>query len=863
MAGFFAKLLIGVTRLCYRAPRIVLALVLLSTLPTAMVAARTLSFSADRTHLLRPDHPVQTGYERFKTAFPGEADMVVTVRGGEAAEREEVVDALARRLEAEPEVFTGVLAGFDLSFLKDRALLFLSAEQLGTLQAELREARPWLEALGRESRLDGLLEAPPRLSPTLDRVLEQLILSFESRGGAPYRSPFERPQPALVTEGARHGTRVYPTFAQGKAHVLLVRSTRKLSRPAVERLQRLLVEARGEHPALVLDLTGEPVLQAQEARDTTRGAVIATICSILLCNLLLVLGFGQLWRPQMIVLAMGVGLVWAMAFAGLTVGTMNLVTINFPCILVGLGVDFGIHWLLRYEELRALGRDPLAAMIETMRGSGVENLTGALSTAVAFLALGFTTFRAVADLGLIAGVGVLLSFLAMLLLLPSLVFLSDHRAEVKPQPPSRWLPAEKWLSEHPWTVLGVSLALTAWCAFWIPSLRFDYNLLHMHAPSSPPVRAEALLRQEGRTSLIAFSTAPDAAEARRLTRELRSLPTVARVDCLVDLLPERDVSPEVAAVLREVAGLKLPGQPPQRSVAELLALEPRFRLLDGRLRKLLQPLPEAERREGLARLDRLRDTLEGMGPGPIEEGLESFESQLLEDVRTSLGQLQSQKAGPPPGLDDLPPALRARGLGRQGEFLLSITPRENVWEREALTRFVADLERVDPEVTGSPVLIYHYLGELKRAYESSWRNALVIIVVLLLAHFRSPHMTVLALIPKLLGVVWMLGLMGAFGIDFNPANFMTLPLTLGIGLVYGIHVVHGRGYLFETSTGPAVALAALTTVAGFGTLMLADHRGIASLGFVMAAGVLANLVGAELTLPALLRLLNRPPRPPR
>ncbi|MCE7872500.1 hypothetical protein DYH09_19265 [bacterium CPR1] len=854
-----ATLLVWLTRLCFRTPRAILVLVALSLVPAGLVAQQTLSFSADRTQLLRPDHPVQVNYRRFKQIFPGENDIVVYLRGGSESEREQAVAQLAERLEQESALFTKVLTRFELEFLKDRALLYLTSEQLSELELELRQARPWLAALGRESRLEAILKAPAQLSPTLDRVLDQLIASFESRGRAPYLSPFSRAQPDPGQGGTRHGTRVYLTSRQGEVSLLLARPADRKSRAAVHRLRELLKEVRG----LQVELTGEPVLQAQEALDTTRGAVIATISSVMLCNLLLVLGFGAFWRAQLIVLVMSVGLTWSMAFAGLTVGILNLVTINFPCILVGLGVDFGIHWLLRYEELRASGLAPLPAMEQTMWGSGVENLTGALSTAVAFLALRFTTFRAVADLGLISGVGVMLSFLAMAVMLPSLLFLTDRRSSVPPLPPSRWLPAERWVAGHPGLVLTLTALGTLWCASFIPRLHFDYNLLHMHAPGSPPVQAERQLQQTGRTSLVALIAAPTASEARRLVGELEELPTVARVECLVTLLPEQDRSARVAAALAPVQGLPRPGAPPHRSVQELLELEPLFAGLDRRLRRLLASRPEPERKVGLARLDRLKATLDGMGPGPIEEGLESFEQHLMEDVRAALEQLQSQRPGPAIGVEDLPGKLRERGIGPNGEYLLTVHPRENVWERPALARFVGELEQVEPSVTGSPVLIYHYLGELKRAYETSWRNALVIIVLLLLVHFRSLKLAGLALLPKLLGVVWMLGLMGACGVNFNPANFMALPLTLGIGLVYGVHVVHGRdqGYLFAHSTGPAVALAAITTIAGFGSLMLADHRGIASLGFVMASGVLANLIGAELALPALLRLTQRP-RPP-
>jgi len=211
-------------------------------------------------------------------------------------------------------------------------------------------------------------------------------------------------------------------------------------------------------------------------------------------------------------------------------------------------------------------------------------------------------------------------------------------------------------------------------------------------------------------------------------------------------------------------------------------------------------------------------------------------------------------------LQDLPESLRSRGLGKTGKIMLRIFPRHSPWEREPLERFVSDLQKVDPKVIGTPVMTFHHTEALRRAYEVSGWYAFGVICVLLALHFRNLSDCLLALMPKVVGIIWILGLMAQYGINFNPANFMTLPLVLGIGLVFGIHILQrfkeeNQPAMFACSTGAAIVLDALTNVAGFGALMAAHHRGIASLGFVMTVGTLTNLVTALIVLPCLLQVL--------
>jgi predicted RND superfamily exporter protein len=239
-----------------------------------------------------------------------------------------------------------------------------------------------------------------------------------------------------------------------------------------------------------------------------------------------------------------------------------------------------------------------------------------------------------------------------------------------------------------------------------------------------------------------------------------------------------------------------------------------------------------------------------------------FQRALFQDVRETFRALQTQDARAPLQVTDLPPALRNRFVGVHGKHLLQVYPKHNVWQRENQREFIRALRQVDRNVTGTPVQLYEYTTLLKESYEVAAWYSLAAIAVLVFIHFRSVGAVVLALLPVGIGSLWLLGWMGLRDVPFNPANIMTLPLVIGIGVTNGIHILNRFAEeqhpgILARSTGKAVLVSGLTTIAGFGSLILAQHQGISSLGSVMAFGVTTCMIAGLTFLPALLNLLMR------
>jgi predicted RND superfamily exporter protein len=244
--------------------------------------------------------------------------------------------------------------------------------------------------------------------------------------------------------------------------------------------------------------------------------------------------------------------------------------------------------------------------------------------------------------------------------------------------------------------------------------------------------------------------------------------------------------------------------------------------------------------------------------------LGAFQRALFNDIRETFEALKNQDSDAPLRVQDLPQALRDRFVGVTGKYLLMVYPKKDVWKRENQKEFIQEVQRVYKNVTGTPVQLYYYTDLLKRSYEEAARYSLVAIVLLVLFHFRSPLCVALALVPVGVGFLWLGGLMGYFNIQLNPANIMTLPLVIGIGVTNGIHILNRYAEeqtpnILARSTGKAVLVSGLTAIAGFGSLILAKHQGIQSLGYVMSCGLATCMIAGLTFLPALLNLLTRNP----
>ncbi len=843
-----------------------------------------LEFHTNRNDLVGADKKYHQNFLRFKKEFPAQDDLVVVVESESIARNRQFVERLGAKLELETNLFVDVFYKGDLKMMGPKALLFVPEADLKELHQALNDYRPFIQQFSQASNLASLFglvntqfrTAKQETNAANDSLIKALpaLRRLIEEGTDILKRPGTPPSPgvnALFGAGAEAEKASYITFANGKIYLVTARARREeVNADAVARIRELIASTQVEVPGVNVGLTGEPVLEVDEMDQSQRDSTIASIVSLVGCALIFIYGYKSTGRPLKAVFALIIGLGYTMGFTTLTVGHLNILTITFVPILIGLAIDFGVHLITRYEEELRNGRSELESMELAMVNTGQGIFTGALTTATAFLAMGLTDFRGIQEMGIICGGGLLVCLVPMMTLLPVLLLrgkqnVIDHASH----PVDRRDKLERLWLDRPWTVTGVTLALSGIAVLGGLRVKFDYNLLNMQSAGLPAVEfEEKLIRSSDKSVLFGAVVANSLAEAKQLEARLTALPGVSSIDSMAKFIGDDQTSKlrTVTRIKAETGSIRF--APVDRELIHAEDLSRTMWSLQGYLGLALGSVGDSDKSLSLE-LASLRKAIADFRKGLLDETnperltrATEFQTALFDDLHATFRSLREQDDSAPLGVDDLPHSLRSRFVGVTGKHLLMVYPRTNVWDRAPQAEFVRQLRSIDENATGTPVQLYEYTSLLRSSYEKAAWYAIAAISLMVFFHFKSPTCVILSLIPVGVGFFWMVGFMGWRGIDFNPANIMTLPLVVGIGVTNGIHILNRFAEerdpgILGKSTGKAVLVSGLTTIAGFGSLVIAQHRGISSLGFTMAVGVTTCMVVGLTFLPALLKLLGK------
>ena len=868
-----------------------------------------LGFRTDRSSLVGGDKEYHRIYMEFRKEFPVEDDIVVVVESDRMEKNRQFVERLGAKLEAakvkmevrpgsketyETNLFTHLFYKGNLKMMGRKALLFVPEPDLRTMDQTMKDFQPFLQQFARATNLLSMLDlvndqirtareetnaqniALIKALPALQRIIDQASDAL-NRAGTPPSPGID----ALFGGGAEAEGKLYITCDQGRVYLATAQPAQPTKRAeALERLRQLVAETQLEVPGLNVGVTGELVLEKDEMAQSQKDTMLASILSLIGVALIFIYGYHGTGRPLKATLCLLVGIAYTMGFTTLAVGHLNILTITFVPILVGLAIDFGVHLITRYEEEVRRGRPERVAMEKAMVNTGLGIFTGAFTTAGAFFAMAFTDFNGIQEMGVICGGGLLVSLVPMMTLLPVLLLrgrqnVLDHELgpvlEVKEavEVDRRARIENVWL-RRPVMVILVTATLTALAIIPARKVIFDYNLLHMQSRGLPAVMfQDKLVKVSPRPVLFGAIVATNVADATNLIATLTNLPTVSTVDSMAPYLAA-DTSGKVETV-RAIKDLATAFRirPADTNVADVVGLNRTLFALQGYLEIIASKVTNAadtSLRTQVLSLGKsasaLRRRVEVDDAKATAEKLALYQQALFADVRETFETLQNQEPAGGLRVEDLPESLRNRFIGVTGKLLLQVYPKGNIWDRAKQKAFVDDLRQVDPLATGTPVQLLEYTTLLKQSYQQAAVYALIAIALLVFIHFRKISCVVLSLIPVGVGSLWMLGVMGIFGIPFNPANIMTLPLVIGIGVTNGIHILNRfaeelHPSILARSTGKAVLVSGLTAIVGFGSLVVAKHRGIESLGWVMATGTATCMFVGLTFLPAILNLLDK------
>lgn len=858
--GAFGRAAAALVAASLRAPRFVLLLSAMVGALSVWVVATRFAMDTDVINLFPEDLPWRQAEIAMDRAFPQRTEVIAAVIDGA---NPDLADRAAAGLEAALAPRTALFRevwrpGAD-PFFRRSALLFLDEAEVGQVTERLIAAQPLLATLSADPTLAGV-----------GRALELIAQGVERGEGDP--AVLLPPLRALAGAAtAALAGRVPPldwnTLLTGRETGPLDRRRFLLIRPvpdfsalaptaAASAAVRDTAVALGLTPenGIRVRLTGELVMGDEEFATVFGGAIVENLLSLLSVALLLWLGLrsARLILPNLVVLVLGLAMTGA--FGLLAVGPFNPLSIAFAVMFIGLGVDFGIQYAVCLREQRHLLADqPLpAALVAAADRAGEGLALAALALCAGFLSFYPTSYRGVAELGMIAAAGMVIALLISLTTLPALLLFTRPRPEPDPVGYAALAPLDDMLARRARPVLLVAALVTLAACACLPLLRFDSNPLNLRDPTTEGAATfRDLMRRPETTPNTLSALAPDLPAAAALARRLEALPEVSGASTLADFVPSEQEAK--LALIRDAADLlgptlEAPAEPPQPDAQrDAAALARAADALDR----------AAERRPDTALAEAATALAAALRPVAQDGAARArLAEALLPGLRATLDTLRLALAAAPVGLDDLPASLRRDWITADGRQRVEIRPRDLSDRSDAMARFARAVQRVAPDAAGPAISVRESSTTIRLAFAEAGAVAVALTLALLLTALRSLRLALLALAPLALAGLLTLATCALVGLPLDLANIIALPLLFAQGVAFDIYYVaawaRGERALLPSALTRAVLYSALTNGTAFATLAFSAHPGTAGMGALLTLSLFWALASVLLVLPPLL-----------
>jgi len=817
----------------------------------------------------------------YERAFPQFKDSIVIVL--DAPTEDLARDAAKRlylRLSKESSLLEWVFYPPGDAFFREQGLLYEEIDELEKTSDNLTNIQPFLAEIANDQSIRGTFSVlgralEERKDITLDfsNVLTQIaeVLDAYLVGNT---TPLSWVEVMRGTDSKAEDKRVlmevmprieYSTLTPGED---LMASIRKIG-------EELHLADLG----VSLRLSGAAALSVDELKSASVGAQMASVGSFLGVSLVMLIGLRSLFLEITVQIGLVLGLIFTATFATLALGELNLISVAFSVMYIGIGADYAIYLSLRYRELAARAENHHSALKRAVRHVGGSLELGTLTTAIGFFCFIPTSYRGVAELGIISGAGMFISLIVTLAILPAFLGLRRPVAHLGPHVGHAQLPPylEGFLTfplRYSRSVLIACAIISVLAGIQLRAASFDQNPLNLQDPTAESVRTFRELLRDSRNSpwsLAVLVNSPE--EARDMKLTLEKLPEVDKVLTLNDFVPkDQDRKLEIIDQLALILGPQLANN---QAKASLSAEEETAALREfmAKLSVYLASHPDApDAGAGFhlaAQLARLMEKIQSLPETERAKTVQQVSHLLLGSLDGQLQQLADALKASPVGLENLPDQLRDRWVTQDGIQRIEIRPKEDLHDPEALKRFVDQVRGIAPHATGVPVLFLESSAAVVQAFLQAFAYAIVAITLVLFLTMEKKIDVLLVLTPLLLASLLTGASISLAGLHFNFANIIGLPLVFGMGVDNCIHMVHRfrtappkDGIILHTSTALAVILSALTNISGFGNLALSPHQGMASMGVMLSIGILATLVCSMVVLPALLAQIEPKNRKP-
>jgi hopanoid biosynthesis associated RND transporter like protein HpnN len=858
----FAAILARLATSCARRPWPVLLAALLLALGAAALAATRLGVTTDTSALFSNSLPWKQRQIELNRLFPQFNDLIVAVvSAGEPEQAEATAAGLAAALREDMVHFRTVSQPDVSPYLEQEGLLFLDTPALTSLLNQTIDAQPFLGQLVADPSARGLFAALALVGRGVQQAQADLT------GFDPALQAFHGALAAALDGHPRPLS--WETLLAGQAAKLagpyrIVLAQPRLDygalRPGGAATDALHQAAAGlewvRDGAAQVRVTGSVPLADEEFATAAKGAVAGLAGSIVLVALWLFLAVRS-WRLSVpILLTLFLGLLLTIGFASVTVRVLNLISLAFAVLFIGIAVDFAIQFSVRFREVRHEADLPEAVAITTRRAGG-QILVAALATSAGFLAFTPTSFTGVAELGLIAGAGMLIAFACTLTVLPALLSACKAGAG-RGEAGFAWArPLDQAIRRYRLPIVLAFGLLGVAGAVAVTRLQFDSDPLHTKDPNTEAMRTLADLAANPLTNPYSIDVlAPSLAAAGAVAAKADALPLVAQALTLSSLVP-LDQGPKLA-LIQDTASLLAPTLSAPSSTVPVTAEDIRLAATTAAssLGAALPKLPAADGALALVAGD-----LQRLATAP-DATLLAANRALTQFLPEQIARLRTALSARPVTAADVPAALARDWVLPDGRARVQILAKPAGQGTEGLSRFVQQVQAAIPEAGGSAVSIAATAHTILGAFRAAAIGALGAIAVILALALRRVTDVLLVLAALLLGGLLTALVAALLPLPLNFANVIALPLLLGVGVSFNIYfVMNWRAGLREPLSSPtarAVCFSALTTGTAFGSLALSEHPGTASMGHLLLLSLGCTLLVSFVFVPAVLALLPAP-----
>ncbi|MDQ6702488.1 MAG: MMPL family transporter [Pseudomonadota bacterium] len=853
-----ARSIVAIVAACSRFRWTVLALAILVTIASGYYTATHFAITTNTNNFISEKLQWRQNLIALEKAFPQRVDQIVVVIDGATPElAEAAAQSLTGKLKRRPDLYQSVVRPDGGSYFNQNALLFQPVADLQRTVKELSHARPFLMALASDPSLRGIVKAVSFINQgvhaqagTLDDFDRPMALLGDAFDGVLAGRPVLFSWRGLLSEQPADRRELrrfietkpvldYAALMPGERASNFIRETARdlgLS-PKSGVTVRLtgLVPMADEEFATIADGAG------LNAAGTTLTVLFIVWCALKSGRIVLA-----------VALSVTAGLAATAAVGLMMVGALNLISIAFAVLFVGIGVDFGIQFSVRYRAERYREAQFDKALAQAAAKVGRPLTLAAAATAAGFYSFLPTDYRGVSELGLIAGTGMFIAFFAAITILPALLTLLRPPPEQEPVGYQFLAPVDRFMAKHRYAIVIGTLSVALAGTPLLRHLHFDFNPLNLRSPKVESVATLLDLMKDPNTDTNTIDVlAPSLAEAPPLMARLQQLPEVARVTSLESFIPgDQD---EKLAIIAPLAKSLTPLLDPAREhepptdAQDVEAME--------RAAAAFTATAAGVTGKGADDARRLAGLLHKMAEAPPQKR-DAAREALVPSLDTMLDLLRASLSARKVTVASIPPDLARNWVSADGRARIEVAPAGNPDDNDNLLRFAKAVRTIDPNAMGEPIAVQESGKTVVRAFIEAGLWALISISLLLFIVLRRVTDVLLTLVPLLLAGTVTLEITVLIGLPLNFANIITLPLLLGLGVAFKIYFVMawraGTTNLLQSSLTRAVFFSAMTTATAFGSLWLSHHPGTSSMGKLLALSLACTLAAAILFQPALM-----------